>query len=114
LNIEKIKEAIAMKYMAKKLLENDIEILPKNNELRTFVCSLRPSYAYVYAVYVDKEPFEETRIAACKEPIYAYLYACGVDEKPLEETRAAAYKKLDWKKEYQIFERKYYEQHRKD
>jgi hypothetical protein len=91
-DIEKIKEQLAMKYMAGKLNVDDIEFLPKNNEIRTLICSFSSFYAYLYAHWVDRGPNDETRSAACKEPWDAFDYACYVDGKPTGETRIAACK----------------------
>jgi hypothetical protein len=138
--IEKIKEQLAMNCIIGILEEEDIKNLPKDNDLRTFVCSLGPCYAYYYARNVDKCPTEETRIAACKNSWDAYRYAlrvderatketrtsaCGissrafyyardVDKKPTDETRIAACKDLNWVEEYKEFEREYNERHRKN
>jgi hypothetical protein len=138
--IEKIKEQLAMKYVAGNLRFEDIKVLPKNDEVRIFMCSLSSLEAYWYAKYIDKSPTEETRIAACKnstwafhyarevdkEPTketrsaackdfnWAYCYARDIDKKPTEETRIAACEDSTWKSEYEKFEREYNERHRKN
>jgi hypothetical protein len=139
-NIEKIKEKLAIKYMAGRLVENDIWNLPINDELRTFICSLGSRCAYWYARYVDKSPTEETRTvackdsecacyyalyvdkkstdetrtAACKDPCYAFHYAYYVDNKPTDETRTAAYKNSYQEKQYQRFEKEYHAKQKKE
>jgi hypothetical protein len=139
-DIENIKEELAMKYMAGTLAEEDNRGLPKNDELRTFVCSLGSFWAYYYARHIDKSPTEETRVAvckdpwdayeyaqnvdkkpteetrtaSCKEPYAAYCYALLIDKKPSEETRAAAYGSCYYQEKYQEFEKIYYAKHRKN
>jgi hypothetical protein len=99
-DIEKIKEKLAMKYMAGRLGEDDIRGLPIDDELRTFLCSLGSYYgsyyAYCYARDVDRKPTDETRTAACKDSRWAYYYAVDVDGEPTKETRTAAYKEPAW------------------
>ena len=91
-DIEKIKERLAMKYMAGTLKTQDIDCLPIDNGLRTLICSFDPCYACHYAEEVDKKPTDETRTGACKNSIWAYYYARDVDRKPTDETRTAACK----------------------
>jgi hypothetical protein len=137
-SIKKIKEELAMKFMAGTLQQKDFRPLPKNNELRTFICSLGPTFAYwhallidfgpredtriaasklswsayFYAALIDKSPTEETRTGACKDSENAYFYAEKIDKKPTDITREAAGRENIWRRNYERFERKYYEEQR--
>jgi len=90
-SIEEIKKEILLKIMSGGRLSVDcMRILPKDDELRTFMCELRPMYAYWYAYFVDQSPRDDTRTAACKDPEYAYKYAGYIDNFPREDTRKGA------------------------
>ena len=91
-SIEDIKIELTLKMLQGSLDQYDIEKLPKNDELRSFICQFEPRYAYCYASLIDEAPHPETRTAACKDPEWAYIYAVYVDGAPNEETRIAAYK----------------------
>jgi hypothetical protein len=116
-NIEKIKERFAIKYiiatggLEKKLLdlleEEEVWNWPVDNKLRTFLCSFGPIGAYYFAVFLDKNPTEETRIAVCKDSYWAYAYARLIDKKPRADTKEAASKNALWKIEYENFEREF-------
>ena len=90
MNIEEIKKEILLKIMSEKdLTRHYVETLPIDDSLRTFMCSLGPEFAYLYAHWVDKCPYEETRKAACKDFYCAYAYTRYVDKSPHDETRKA-------------------------
>ena len=103
-SIEDIKTKLVLKMLQGSLGWNDITSLPKNDELRTFICQFNPKYVYPYAYWVDKGPNPETRTAACKDPKYAYCYARYIDKKPSEETKIAACKDPEWAYYYQEWE----------
>ena len=90
---------------------HDIQKLPKNDELRSFICQFNPEYAYCYARLVDEAPHPETRTAACKDSKYAYIYAYYIDEIPSDETRTAACKDPGWDSYYKKLEGEYNEKH---
>ncbi len=56
---------------------------------RKIACQ-NPHFAYLYALYIDKQSREDTRIAACETPGYAYCYAYDIDTQPKEDTRNIA------------------------
>jgi hypothetical protein len=62
-------------------------------------------FAYLYALYLDQKPTEETRTAACQNSEWAYKYARDVDKKPTYETKTNALKNQYWKKEYVLWEK---------
>jgi hypothetical protein len=129
-----------MKYVAGTLREDEIWRLLVDDDIRTFICSFGPKYAYwyadkvdihprddtreaackdsqyacCYALAVDGCPRDDTREAACKDSCYAYWYAKEIDKCPGKDTREAAYKNKEWKQEYINFEIEYNEQHRKN
>jgi len=82
-----------------------------SGRLRT-ICCLYHFYAYMYALYVDKVPKEETRKGACKYPYYAYLYAKDIDEGYHQETRNGCYKSNIYYMGYlrNVLKSKYYEE----
>ena len=73
-SIEEIKIELTLKMLSGKILWSDIDRLPVNDELRTFVCSLGPKYARWYAGYVDRRVHLETREAAYKDPHQKHWY----------------------------------------
>ena len=116
-SIEEIKIELTLKMLSGTLTTYDIRYdLPKDDELRTFVCSLGPKYAYTYAVHVDREYHEETKKAIMGDyhtvfayaqelgskddlrtfvvefgnPWNSYEYATLVDKKPHDKTRKGA------------------------
>lgn len=99
-SIEDIKTELVLKMLQGPLKWQDIEKLPKNDELRTFICQFKAEDAYLYAHWVDEGPHPETRTAACKDPDIAYRYALHVDKAPTEETRIAASKDPYWVYKY--------------
>jgi hypothetical protein len=114
MDIEKIKEQLAMKYVAGRLVEDDIYDLPIDDELRALICSFSPQCAYWYAKYVDRGPNNETRIAVCKDPFWSHHYAWLVDQEPRFDTKEAASRDFLWKSEYEKFEIEYNAIHRKN
>jgi hypothetical protein len=50
------------------------QTLPKDDELRTFLCELGSWYAYKYADFVDKCPHEDTRKSAYKDSRWKSAY----------------------------------------
>jgi hypothetical protein len=74
------------------------------NETRTAACQ-ELCYAYWYALYVDHKPTNETRTAVCKDPIYSYYYAINVDKNPTDETRIGASKGEYYKEKYEQWEK---------
>ena len=125
--IEEIKIELTLKMLSSgKISYLDIKDFPINDELRTFVCSIGPFYARIYAEYVDKCPRDDTRESACKssdsacnyavqvdrcprddtrksacgDSFDAYWYAIKVDKCAHEETRKSAYQSSNWKQRY--------------
>ena len=89
--IEEIKSKILKKHSKGKLnLPKDFKKLPKNDDLREFVCGLGKWPAYFYALEVDKGPTDITRKFSCVEAKFAYLYALRVDKSPRDDTREIA------------------------
>jgi len=125
-DLDEIKKDLILKIMADELDWYEIEKLPKNDEIRTFICQFDSWYAIEYAYRVDKVPTDETRISACvnpgtsyeysyrldkgphdytrhiccKSPSYALAYAKHIDKKAHPETREAAYQDPYWRREY--------------
>jgi hypothetical protein len=100
-SIEDIKIELTLKKLAGTLTESDIHVsLPKDDDLRTFVCSLGAKYAYNYAYYVDRKPNDETRKASCGDPGFSYNYAVGIDRCYTEETFAATSPNIERLVEY--------------
>ena len=66
-SIEEIKIELTLKMLSGKILWSDIDRLPVNDELRTFVCSLGPKYARWYAGYVDRRVHPETQWECSKD-----------------------------------------------
>ena len=77
------------------------KLLAGDKDVREWVCE-DPSRAYGYALYVDKEPRDDTRAAACVGPKWAYAYADNMDEKPRDYTRAAACLDPEWAYTYAL------------
>jgi hypothetical protein len=72
--------------------------------IRTAACK-DPEWAYLYALYVDKRPTDETRTTACQDPYLAYCYAMFIDDGPTDETRIGASKEPYWWKRYEKWEK---------
>lgn len=68
------------------LIETMPALLAKNRS----VFFGNPEWAYNCAGYIDKQPRDDTRTAACKDPQWAYRYAANIDKQPHSDTRAAA------------------------
>lgn len=78
--IDEYKKEILLRVMRGEELDwTYVRTLPKNDELRSLMCELRPEYACIYAERVDKCPHEETRKAACREAATSYIYAAYVN-----------------------------------
>ncbi len=92
MDIEQLKADLLVKHLNGTLNWDDIEKLPVDDSIRTFLCELDPEWSHEYASCVDKGPCDETRTGACKSSFWAYCYATYVDRKPTDETREAAYK----------------------
>ena len=89
--IEEIKkEILAMVESGQELFSFFVETLPKDDSVRELMCELGPKFAYLYAIYVDKCPREDTRKAACGDYYLAYWYATLVDNCPRDDTREAS------------------------
>ena len=75
MEIEEIKKEILLKIMSGKGLTNEyLSTLPKDKDLRSFMCSLGSWYALKYALCVDKSSSEETCKAAYGNPRCAFWY----------------------------------------
>ena len=91
--IEEIKNELMIKYLNGSLHEwDDIKDLPKDDNLREFVCKLGPGCASCYAYYVDSGSHNLTREGASKDSYHAYWYALYIDKVPHNVTRESAYK----------------------
>lgn len=106
-SIEDIKTELVLKMLQGPLDWRDIEKLPKNDELRTFICQFEPKYAYWYAFCVDEKPQIETKSTAYKDPRWAYAYTFYVDEKPSEEAKKAISKSPEHLCSYKKWEQEY-------
>ena len=73
--IEQIKIELTLKKLRgdRPTLE-DIKDLPKNDDVRTFICELDSFAAYLYAKWVDNGPCDETRNAAYRMPLMKRAY----------------------------------------
>jgi hypothetical protein len=95
-DIEKIKEELAMKYMAGNLKTEDIENLPVDDSLRIFICSLGSNFAFAYAENIDHGPHDETRNACSKDLEKLFNYVKKIDGGPRDDTRTACCKNPYW------------------
>ena len=105
-SIEEIKKEITLRVMENPYTHlplSVIEGIPKNDELRTFVCQLCPKLAYLYAFYIDKCVCAETRTSCCRDPQTAYGYARYIEQSPNDETRKAACKHPKWAYDYAYY-----------
>jgi hypothetical protein len=67
-SIEEIKIELTIKMLAGTLRRTDFVSLPKNDELRTFICSMGSPSARWFALEVDKRSCPETDEAIQKDP----------------------------------------------
>ena len=67
-------------------LKDNLGVLQKNKDYFREYFLNDPYYAYWYAEFVDIEPRDDTRKAACKDPWSAYYYALDVDKCPRNDT----------------------------
>jgi hypothetical protein len=68
-----------------------------------------PFYVYRYAKEIDQQPRGDTRNATLIDPEYAFLYAKFVDKQPRTDTKLAASNNLYWNQRYLQFEMEYHE-----
>ena len=73
-NIEQIKIDLTLKMLAGNLTRYDFVSLPKNDELRTFICSTGSQSARWFALEVDKRSCPETDEAIQKDPEQYIFY----------------------------------------
>jgi hypothetical protein len=57
-------------------------------------------YAFLFAVNVEKKPYDDTRKACLKYPKMSYQYALRIDQCPREDTRKIACKEPHWAYKY--------------
>ena len=92
-SIEGLKIDITFKFMEETLVWTYIKSLPKDDEIRTFLCGFNdPWVAYHYAQCVDKTPHNETRKVCVNNPYISYTYADQLDKCPRDDTREGACK----------------------
>lgn len=98
--IREIKDELALIYMKSSLRLEDFVGLPKNDELRTFVCSLGPRAAFCYAQEVDWGSHNETREACLSDAYFSTKYAIQIDRCYRKDTYKASLRSEGFHREY--------------